>query len=609
MNLQSQSVQQSDLGIGFENANIQIAGQFILNGHLSLGSDTFQGSNRDGEAFEDWIKAMDLQSISVKPEGSRANVMVDLTFQRGEYMIGYEFPFGTSLAIRYVGHQNQRVMLYNVTRSNQQFDQHVLLELDPTYEPMIVGIPKAVDFLSSHDVLCGLGGFTSAFSFLSMSCVSATDWNCLASASYQLNHGGPFLLADIDHDETIYRMHQAQTAAGCQLILGFPPFERTVDDCRAQLVLFGNAISPIQGLWVYAHLLQHCGLSPSGMTPRDLLVKYMNMLLDQRNMVWPSPTAGVASLNLCFQGTTTEVTFNTTQTVSDLVRAEELMHSAARVMLSCEGVILPPWAFLQERNYHMDLVQDVEKAGGFLVPVVLEYLGARTFHLVPDSMVSSVFVRWAGILDFVSLVDESGAKIDSSSHLRPWQTVTVQVSPEDLDFELSLRLSGFGLGQPSGISGGLCLSESFCGTGLWHLDQLVRSDLLLSWTGTQFASLTCWLPSFSAAVVEFWPSTMEAHLLEWLAFDHAVVFAITWESWGWNLVQFGFDAVTLKSLSLSWNMKPHVWHPILRTVSSVQPNDHIIRSITCRFEVKGPTKALLNLCLKLWTLPWVFRQW
>ena len=94
-----------------------------------------------------------------------------------------------------------------------------------------------------------------------------------------------------------------------QLIMGFPPFEKTLEDCRAQLVLFGNAISPIQGLWVYAHLLKHCGLSPWGMTPRELLVRYMNMLLDQRNLVWPSPTAGVATLSLTFQGTTTEVTF------------------------------------------------------------------------------------------------------------------------------------------------------------------------------------------------------------------------------------------------------------------------------------------------------------
>ena len=58
--------------------------------------------------------------------------------------------------------------------------------------------------------------------------------------------------------------------------------------------------------------------------------------------------------------------------------------------------------------------------------------------------------------------------------------MTVQLSPEDLDFELSLRLSGFGLDQMTGRTGSLRVSESFCGTGLWHLDQLVPSDLLLA---------------------------------------------------------------------------------------------------------------------------------
>ena len=695
---------------------------------------------------------MELRSVTDMPTGCRSNVLVDVITKTDDYIVCRDVPFGSSLVVQFGGHMDQRMMLYQATKLGCKHDQHEIFALDPKYDPLPVNIPRELDFLSSHDVLCGLGGFSSSFSFLSMSVITAVDWNCLASVSYQMNHTTSFLLADIDHHDTVYKMHQAQNAAGCQpvlaagipvrsrtlpavlraaywlntaglllecapeaahdfstqaaireyaqlrgcdifqkvlhlhscwparrsrwialivpsslgfsgfedlpvlqpmpvlgelfpydpwpvwpqkdeqqlqwtpielqayrcpdfgpvnrklnlqepcptalhswgsvlyacpcgcrdqgispsslqrqglrgvevtsglwphaprhvhpkelqLIMGFPPFEKTLEDCRAQLVLFGNAISPIQGLWVYAHLLKHCGLSPWGMTPRELLVRYMNMLLDQRNLVWPSPTAGVATLSLTFQGTTTEVTFSTTQTVRDLVRAEALLQSAVRVQISCEGVVLPDWAFLQERSYHMELFQEPTRSEGLLVPVVLEHLGVRIFHLVPDCMACSVFLRWAGIPDFVGLVDECGSKIDPSGSLRPWQTVTVQLSPEDLDFELSLRLSGFGLDQMTGRTGSLRVSESFCGTGLWHLDQLVRSDLLLSWTGTNFASLTCWLPSFSAAVVEFWPSTMESHLLDWLTLDRALVFAITWESWGWNLVSFGFDATKLE---------------------------------------------------------------
>ena len=250
----------------------------------------------------------------------------------------------------------------------------------------------------------------------------------------------------------------------------------------------------------------------------------------------------MASLTLCFQGIATEVTFNTTQTVRDLVRAEALLHGAVNFQVSCEGIVLPPWAFLQERRYHLELTSGSTcHGGGLLVPVVLEHLGARTFHVVPDSMNFRVFLRWVDIHEFQSLVDECGVSLDPLQFPRPWQTVTVQLSPEDLDFELSMRLSGFGLDQPSGSGCNLRFTESFVGTGLWHLDQVVRSDLLVSWTGMQFAPLTCWLPSFSAAVLEFWPSTMESHLQSWLAVDHAVVFAVAWETWGWNMVRFDLD--------------------------------------------------------------------
>ena len=59
-----------------------------------------------------------------------------------------------------------------------------------------------------------------------------------------------------------------------QLILGFPPLQSVLEDCRAQLALFGNAVSPVHGLWIVGHLHAHLGLLRESVTPRLLLVQY-----------------------------------------------------------------------------------------------------------------------------------------------------------------------------------------------------------------------------------------------------------------------------------------------------------------------------------------------
>ena len=174
--------------------------------------------------------AMELRSVTDMPTGCRSNVLVDVITKTDDYIVCRDVPFGSSLVVQFGGHMDQRMMLYQATKLGCKHDQHEIFALDPKYDPLPVNIPRELDFLSSHDVLCGLGGFSSSFSFLSMSVITAVDWNCLASVSYQMNHTTSFLLADIDPHDTVYKMHQAQNAAGCQPVLaaGIPVRSRTL---------------------------------------------------------------------------------------------------------------------------------------------------------------------------------------------------------------------------------------------------------------------------------------------------------------------------------------------------------------------------------------------
>ena len=80
--------------------------------------------------------------------------------------------------------------------------------------------------------------------------------------------------------------------------MAFPPFEQVLPCCRSQLVLFGNAISPVHGLWVLGHALHGLELLPSDQTPRRLLANYLTMVVKQRDLSWPSPSPGVADMQV-----------------------------------------------------------------------------------------------------------------------------------------------------------------------------------------------------------------------------------------------------------------------------------------------------------------------
>eukprot|EP00435_Cladocopium_sp_Y103_P031561 s1432_g8.t1 len=330
-----------------------------------------------------------------------------------------------------------------------------------------------------------------------------------------------------------------------QLLLGFPPLQLVLSDCRAQLCLFGNSVSPIQVLWVLSHMyVQHDMLRPE-LHARAVICQYMQAILLHRDITWPSPIPGVARATLDFPDTTVQVVFNTTETIGNLIRAEATLQlDTHRVIVSAEGLELPDWAFVQERTYQVQIQDSHMDFSVVPVPILLDFLGVRKIYVVPASFTVENFVACAGIENYQALVDEHHQSIPVQGFVQPWQVVVVQLSPADVEFELSLRLEGFGF-LTSSIPHGLHVSETWGGTGLWHVDQLVKSNLLVSWAGNGFGTLTVWLPSFAAAVVELWPSTVEDSLQAWLRTENTCVYAIVWEARGWNLVKITTTATTI----------------------------------------------------------------
>lgn len=229
------------------------------------------------------------------------------------------------------------------------------------------------------------------------------------------------------------------------------------------------------------------------------------------------------------------MSFHSFQTVGDLIKAEKILQTRPNFSLWCEGIELPPWVFLQDRTYHLSLGASEFLAESLVIPIVLEHLRHRSLFLLPAGMTCGSFTCWADIPNHAQVVDGQDEIVVPSQVLMPWQVVTVQQHQDDVDFELTMKLSGYGPGDLTDLSTHLTVSDSRCTAGLWHLDQLVKSELMLSWLGASFAPLTCWLPSFAAAVLEWRPSTKKAQLQSWLAEECTRIFAIVWEPWGWNL--------------------------------------------------------------------------
>ena len=692
------------------------------------------------------------------PIGGQTSIVVEVVKRIDSLVVGKQVPYGCDVAFHHEGKMQGRITLYQVTRTSQFVDGAIVVTLNPRFNPMPTRTPTLEDLKSVHDVLCGLGGFTSAFSVLGIQTISAVDSSPLAASVFSLNHTAPCLCKDVTDVNTVYQMHALQLESGkqpflsagipcqplsqqghqrgaldsrsatlpavletavllqssglllecvpeartdpfvqgclsdfcqkhgfticqrvlhlhhiwpskrsrwfavlvpvsfgygsfldlpcldrapvvgdlfpyecwpvwnseeenqlrwtdmetsafrdsrfgntdrtikrnepmptalhswgsvlmecpcgcrssgisvhsllrkglrgvevksaawpyfsrhvhpkeLQLLLGFSPLQETHESCRAQLCLQGNAVSPIQALWVWSNVLRNLGVSASTQSPSDVLGRYTLDLLHQRDVTWPSPSPGTGTLSLIVDDVPTEVSFHTLQQVDQLKLAEtSLRLDGTNVELWCEGILLPAWAYLQERTYHLTWtcgpVHDLTP-----VPVFVDFLGVRSCHVVPASLSFGTLLSFCGIHDFLALTDGHGSSLVSTDQVKAWGVVVVHLSPEDLEFELALRLDGFG----SFDFHGLCTTPSWESTGFWIFDQIAKSQALVTWAGSNFAPLAIWLPSFTEAVLDLWPGIIDGVLSDWLARPNATIYAIVWEPWGWNLIKLQLD--------------------------------------------------------------------
>eukprot|EP00438_Fugacium_kawagutii_P008234 Skav226253 [mRNA] locus=scaffold2708:51960:56991:- [translate_table: standard] len=560
---------------------------------------------------------MDLTSVSEWSLGQRATLVVHVHSYDEGVAYGVEHPFGTQVAFKLVGRPQPRMTLYHVAKTDRMLGQAIFLELDDRFDPLGLRDNSLGDFGAYHDVLCGLGGFSSALDFLSFTPVTAVDWNSLALRAFALNHGTHVIQGDIASPSTVHAMHTKQlemdlqpwilagvpcqpystqghlgrstdprsktcpavlraafhlgavglllecvpeamqdrdvqqalrsyaelTGAvvhqrilhlhsvwparrsrwlalvvpahfdfhgfdelpvsvprpvlrdlfpdlwpqwspedeqqlawtelehqafrcpdfgpvdrrpamhepcptalhswgsvlykcpcGCreqgisaaslrrkglrgieiksaswpyhsrhvhprelQLILAFSPREQVLSDCRAQLVLFGNAVSPVHAIWVMASFLAECGFLPVGQTPESLLRAYLHNVLRWRDLTWPPSFAGASVLLLECNGSEVQVTFHPTQTVGELVHAEKILQEHPNFWLSCDGEPLPTWAYLQPRKYTLHVGTSEFLCESMVVPIIIEHLGLRAVYLIPAGMTCAAFLKWADL--------------------------------------------------------------------------------------------------------------------------------------------------------------------------------------------------------------------
>ena len=330
-----------------------------------------------------------------------------------------------------------------------------------------------------------------------------------------------------------------------QLLLGFLPMQHVNPDCKAQLCLFGNAVSPVQTLWTSVHLLKAVGFLPASTEPAAVLSGFLGIVLQQRDITWPSPLAGVAQLRLKWPEFEEVITFNTSQTIQDLLDAEQTLSlSGHEIAIACEGSVLPSWSFLQERVYEVTL-RDISNRSHHKGPVFVWYLGVETWNWVLPSLSNGLLMKWCGILEFTNLVDENGLDLDLAARVRIGGTVVVQQDQDMVALDLDLSTVGFGLPDAVG-TGGLRFSDTYSSSGLWQFDQWIRSNSIISWASAGYAPLTIWLPSLAEALVEFWPGTIDDSLQEWTNIPSLNLYAVAWEFWGWNLIKFELDSHTVR---------------------------------------------------------------
>lgn len=327
-----------------------------------------------------------------------------------------------------------------------------------------------------------------------------------------------------------------------QLLMGFPPAQPCGDQRRAALCLFGNAVSPIHTIWIFSQLIAQFG-GDAQKSPVQVLQMYLHYLAFQKTLVWPPTGASTLDLTLVTDDICTKLSFLPGATVAQLLSAEAVLsQETCSFQVWCEGVKLETDAFLQAREYRLikrDIINPAWPLGIRPIQRFLWHLGVVRTLVVPSGITIAQVLRWRGIHEWIKVVTPDGVELSVDSLVCRGQHFVVQFDPDELtlDFELisfccrnsGTNATGFGFGP-------LQISSSWNGLGLGHLDELVRNNLLASWSGSKFAPLSVWLPSFSAAILEVWPHTIEESLKAWLHTTVAHIFVIFQEESRWGIL-------------------------------------------------------------------------
>ena len=166
-----------------------------------------------------------------------------------------------------------------------------------------------------------------------------------------------------------------------QFLLGFPPMQEVLDDCKGQLVLLGNSVSPIQVVWILSQIASHLRPAHLRVDHSEVLSNFLRSLVQQRDVTWPNTRPGFDRCFLDFPDGPIEVCFAFGQTVGQLIQAESaLQQSPQKLALKCAGFILPPWTFLQSRHYEVCISHEPTDVQCGL-PIVVVCLGSPRYFL------------------------------------------------------------------------------------------------------------------------------------------------------------------------------------------------------------------------------------
>lgn len=196
-------------------------------------------------------------------------------------------------------------------------------------------------------------------------------------------------------------MHPAEL----QLLLGIPAFAPRFAGPREALCLLGNAVSPIQVIWLFADLIDQGLDIGNGAfdSAQHVLRSYLNMLLRQRMISWPrGDFLRDPEGHSCWiqdEHGIRSILFAGGATIGSLIRAELAFHSPGTILkVSVDGIIVPDHVLLQCIHYQLEIVRK-RKAKSLDRDLIIriEYDGKEQYHQVPWASTLLQVLPWIGL--------------------------------------------------------------------------------------------------------------------------------------------------------------------------------------------------------------------